>query len=543
MRQGEESIELFHPSSEKGKPAERRGHKADGSCEKGRPGYRSKKTVIEEGVMKLRFLVILFSVMLAAGLGGTAFAYHSGGVADCDGCHAMHGMGGAGSPEAPMNGMPTYKGNYLLQGSDASSTCLNCHCSSTAGSYHVATFVTNFNAGAPLQRNPGGDFSWLLVNYSYASHSGGTINENGQDHGHNIVSIDYGFTADTTYTTAPGGTMSSSALACNSCHDPHSPYRRTGSSGSWVVGTAFTTPGASGTTVAAANPVPIMGSGSSTGAAVTPGYAVGVYRLLAGPGYTNSVMPTSITFQGVPVAVAPSTYNQVVSTSGSGYTENTYQVRVAYGDGRGSGTAETSWSLWCASCHPNFGPTGGSQVHPTDQVLGSGPIGGFGSEASNYNAYVSSGNFGANWTNTAGGSQGPFTSLVPFASGGANGYDYANLATLASNTPAGGSAKLAGPIAGTDTVTCLSCHRAHASGFPHMLRWNNDVEFDTIAAGTAATGVVAGTPIWPGTDNGGGSYALGRSSAQMQAAYYDRAATVFGAYQRVIGCNKCHAKD
>ena len=31
-------------------------------------------------------------------------------------------------------------------------------------------------------------------------------------------------------------------------------------------------------------------------------------------------------------------------------------------------------------------------------------------------------------------------------------------------------------------------------------------------------------------------------SAQVQAAYYDRPVTVFGANQRSL-CNKCHAQD
>jgi hypothetical protein len=34
----------------------------------------------------------------------------------------------------------------------------------------------------------------------------------------------------------------------------------------------------------------------------------------------------------------------------------------------------------------------------------------------------------------------------------------------------------------------------------------------------------------------------GRLEGDAQAAYYDRPATVFATYQRVL-CNKCHAKD
>jgi hypothetical protein len=49
---------------------------------------------------------------------------------------------------------------------------------------------------------------------------------------------------------------------------------------------------------------------------------------------------------------------------------------------------------------------------------------------------------------------------------------------------------------------------------------------------------------WPGTDTTPTvlQFARGRLGAETQAAYYDRPATVFASYQRVL-CNKCHAKD
>jgi hypothetical protein len=77
---------------------------------------------------------------------------------------------------------------------------------------------------------------------------------------------------------------------------------------------------------------------------------------------------------------------------------------------------------------------------------------------------------------------------------------------------------------------CLSCHRAHASGWPEALRWNMEGEF-MIYQG-----------LYPGTDNAANSYARGRLALETQAAYYDRPVTAFATYQRVL-CNKCHAKD
>ena len=68
---------------------------------------------------------------------------------------------------------------------------------------------------------------------------------------------------------------------------------------------------------------------------------------------------------------------------------------------------------------------------------------------------------------------------------------------------------------------CLSCHRAHASGFAGMTRWNVDDTFIT---------------------NGSAFVDTQGRGALLQAAYYGRAAGNFGAFQRSL-CNKCHGKD
>jgi predicted CXXCH cytochrome family protein len=131
--------------------------------------------------------------------------------------------------------------------------------------------------------------------------------------------------------------------------------------------------------------------------------------------------------------------------------------------------------------------------------------------------------------------QGPFLSLVPFAT---NSGDYTVLGGLAANN----GSQLGGPQA-SDQVMCLSCHRAHASGFPEAIRWQMEGEFITYV-----NGFPSGPAIWPGTDNGcasGGScaqFSRGRTGVEQAAGYYDRPVTVFGPYQRVL-CNKCHARD
>ncbi|MDH4231045.1 MAG: cytochrome C [Nitrospirota bacterium] len=418
-------------------------------------------------MIMLKIIVSAVIISLSAfGFCGTSQAFHSGGVAECGGCHSMH--------------TPAPGGSFLLVGTDQSSTCLSCH--EHAGdtgpsSYHISTAEADMPSGvAPLQRTPGGDFGWLKKTYSFTVR-GTTTTEDGATHGHNIIAVDKGYAVDPVNATAPGGTFPSAQLACNSCHDPHGQYRRLS------------------TSVIAKAGAPIIGSGSyDTSTAPAAGQAVGVYRLLAGNGYTKA----SATFSGVPVAVAPASYNR---------TEAVTQTRVAYGTSIAGG--HTTWGNWCSTCHPRMHSTG-NYVHPVDKSFNS-------LLAQTYNQYKSSGDMTGS-TATA------YLSLVPFAE---NISSYATLATHAKSDDSyltGASSQV--------KVNCISCHRAHASGWEYGLRWNMEGEFMTYAG------------LWPGTDTTPAvpQFHRGRTGAETQSAYYDRPASKFAVYQRVL-CNKCHAKD
>lgn len=415
-------------------------------------------------------LGILVGAVIVLLAGSTGQAFHSGGVAECGGCHSMH------SPRAG--------GTFLLVGTDTSSTCLTCHMhagDTAPNGYHIATADADMPAGvAPLQRTPGGDFGWLRKTYSLTVRGTTTVEE-GATHGHNVVAVDTSFTADPHNTAAPGGTFISANLRCSSCHDPHGQLRRR-SDGTFAHGAAL---GAAGD--------PIIASGSYNNSP-TPaaGQAIGTYRLLRGLNDTNQ----GVTFQGIAIAVAPSTYNR---------TEATTQTRVAYG----SGGVVNTWGNWCSTCHPNM-HSSGHYVHPVDQNLGT-------TVANIYNAYIKSGDLTGTATTS-------YTSLVPFAE---NTDDLATLRAHAQNN----DSYLNGPT-GTDKVVCLSCHRAHASGFPEALRWNMEGEF------------MVYNSLYPGTDTTPTvpQFARGRLGAEIQAGYYDRPVTKFASYQRVF-CNKCHAKD
>jgi hypothetical protein len=413
--------------------------------------------------------IVLVGAGVALGLAGAAYAFHSGGVAECTGCHSIH---------SPKPG-----GSFLLIGGDQSSTCLSCHQhagDTDPSSYHISTADADQPTGVPpKQRTPGGDFGWLRKDYSFVVR-GNTINELGQTHGHNIIAADAGYTVDTDNTTAPGGTFPSSQLGCQSCHDPHSANRRL-SDGTYV------------RNVASAGQVyaPIIGSGSYNNSALpAAGEAVGVYRLLRGLGDNSQ----GVTFTGVAIAVVPSSYNR---------TEASTQTRTAYG-----ASGEDTWGNWCATCHPGM-HSSGNYVHPVDKNLNS-------TVANNYNAYVKSGDLTGTSANS-------FTSLVPFME---NTGDIATLASHAKND----DTYLNGPST-SDQVACLSCHRAHATGWPEMLRWNMEGEF------------MVYNGLYPGIDNSApAQFARGRTSEETKAAYYDRPVTQFASYQRVL-CNKCHAKD
>jgi predicted CXXCH cytochrome family protein len=408
-------------------------------------------------------LILVAAVAAIIGLSTSSYAFHSGGVAECTGCHSMH----AG---ATAN---------LTIGVDPSSTCLDCHGESGQSSYHVATPSAEMPAGTPPNNEgPGGDFGWLNKTY-YPSVRNNVVTNFGQTHGHNITALGYdsGYLGpDPDNPTAPGGSYSTAQLSCVSCHDMHGKGRWT------TAGTYSKTSGAIYTSGSYGS-VPTV---FSTGEALS----TGVYRLLRAAESLGGV-----TFPGTPpVAVVNSSYNR---------SEYFTQTRTAYGSGMGD---------YCGTCHPDMHSTAGILRHPTGQVMA-------GSIQANYNSYVKTGNMTGSPTTS-------YLSLVPFEEGQA--YSTAAIGVLKSHAQTNDS-NLNGPGSGTvpatATIMCLSCHRAHASAWPEMLKWNPE----------ATTITVAGA--YP-TGNSG----LGYSATEASKAMYDYNVTKFSAYQRQL-CNKCHAKD
>lgn len=442
----------------------------------------------------MKFLKLAVAAAFAFGF-GNAYAFHSGGVAECDGCHTMHNSEGGVAMTAIR---PQFQaGPYLLQGNTQSEACLNCH--QHAGdtgpsSYHISTADVDMQllnngtvAAVPRQMTPGGDFGWIRADVPFAVRGTPTTNF-GEERGHNIVAPFYGYNAQVAPSAAPGGTYLAANLQCSSCHDPHGKTRILD------VTNAYTTQATTGG--------PIMRSGSYPAAVPPAGYTVGVYRLLGGAGYAPKSYNAGAFSAPSPVALAPSTYNK---------TELTSETVATYGMGM---------SEFCANCHPSMlmnGYTSGMAGlrHPAGNGA---PL--TAAVAANYVAYVKSGVLTGVAPN--------YTSLVPFETG------VANLTTLGTTT--GNFAPGNGPAAATTSnVVCLSCHRAHASGFKSMIRFGHENEFMTIA--DAAGVPMYDTSTTEGKINRGFSTQLGQ-----ETQYYGRPAGRFAGYQRLL-CNKCHAKD
>jgi hypothetical protein len=199
--------------------------------------------------------------------------------------------------------------------------------------------------------------------------------------------------------------MNASLLGCNSCHDNHGKLRRINT----TLGTVTTT-GA-----------PIIGSGSyKSSPDPAAGQAVGVYRLLRGPGSTAG--SGGKTFAVVFNAVAPDTYNREETTAAP--------TRVAYGYGI---------SEWCATCHPDMHTAASPKMtHPVSQGLSA-------AEVATYNSYLGSGlTTGVTAANS-------YDSIVPFQTDNEKLHHAWAWQTA--------TARIARPGGTIDRVMCLSCHR------------------------------------------------------------------------------------
>jgi predicted CXXCH cytochrome family protein len=422
------------------------------------------------------FLMIFSSTSFAViFLDNSAFAFHEGGVGACEACHSMHGSVETGTGVNP----------YLLKGQSPSSLCLNCHehagDNGPTGSHISTPGAEIVDVLPPKQLSPGGDFGWLKKTYMWLPAQGQVMQFSpGERHGHNIVAPDYGYGPDHTYLEAPNGVYPSLDFSCVSCHDPHGQYRR----------------GQDGSVAVSGNPISTSGS-YDTSPDPDSMFSVGAYRLLGGKGYTRKSLFSSYAFvNDPPAAVSPNIYNR---------SEALTQTRVAYGSGM---------SEWCQNCHTTMHTISsiGSPTTPTTHPVGNGALLGF-AISTIYNTYIKTGDL-SGLVSTA------YLSLVPFEEGTK---DYLTLKTHARSD----NTYLSGPDSTRSQVMCLTCHRAHASGWDGATRWNSKSSFVVNAGLYSQEGQVYQL------------YGQGRSEMEAVKAYYDIPSSRFAVNQGSL-CNKCH---
>jgi len=152
---------------------------------------------------RTRRLLLAALLATAIALPGAASAFHDQGVANCNGCHAMHdGPGG------------NVVAGGLLNAPSASDVCLACH-----GAGPRAVF-----GGSPLAPPPelgAGNFIFLLEDQINDDPRNDAPAIGGHHAGHSIVAPGVGLAADPDHAVAPGGAFPSAELGCTSCHDPH----------------------------------------------------------------------------------------------------------------------------------------------------------------------------------------------------------------------------------------------------------------------------------------------------------------------------------
>jgi hypothetical protein len=115
-----------------------------------------------------------------------------------------------------------------------------------------------------------------------------------------------------------------------------------------------------------------------------------------------------------------------------------------------------------------------------------------------------------------------YLSLVPFEEGTS---DYTVLKAHAKSD----DSYLDGPD-GASNVMCLTCHRAHASGWDGGMRWN------------AETAFIVSNGYYSQEGNAYQPYGQGRTETEALRAYYNKPAAKFALNQDTL-CNKCHIGD
>ncbi len=279
------------------------------------------------------------------------FAFHTGGVGNCNGCHAVH------------DPSPTSTGMSLLRYDNPTDLCLSCH--STG---HGSTWASD-----PLLPGPqygGGSFSSLRAqNLNDATGGSDPVNWiPGSKAGHSIISTANGTVADPDYPAPTAGvSYPANNLHCTSCHDPHNK----GGHFRMLYGNDFPRAVVNGQTFTYTFPAPQAVGVDADGSAESRGnhtaYISGMSQWCGNchPAYltnhagTASSHPIDVTLDATMV----DTYNKYEGTgfmTGDGTDAYIPEVPVEFPDATTSfrGPIPATARVTCVSCHRAHGSSG-----------------------------------------------------------------------------------------------------------------------------------------------------------------------------------------
>ena len=108
-------------------------------------------------------ITVITVVIVTSGVAAPAFAFHSGGVAACSGCHTMHAsQDGGPAPGWTPGGNPD-----LLKYGSATDTCLRCHAARgqlAGGSGYGPGDGTGYDGDEPVDDSGYGPGTGICIN-------------------------------------------------------------------------------------------------------------------------------------------------------------------------------------------------------------------------------------------------------------------------------------------------------------------------------------------------------------------------------------------
>lgn len=362
--------------------------------------------------------------------------YHTYDGLQCDDCHTIHNsengaqvIGGAGAPYASLLSQPT-----------ATDICLQCHMWPASQAFDAPPVMT-FGFSGPVDPNviakamPAGDFYWSILDPAKGHNPGKTLGVQSAL-----------MQSDPVLNQSPGGSFTTENWDCVTCHDPHNrfgadvaPWRQLRRKVNDVVHTGDDTVvagvetygGNQGATAAGFEPIKSNSRGD-----------------IQGTDYLN-VRQDGNPLEGADLFRVESNTNKNVYRGGFSSFCGT-----CHGDFHGgNGEAEN-----VANPNTNADGDGRWMRHPTNIVMADKSTNGLPSRK------YGTGSYTAQVTNSQGTSPNP------------NGYDWRYPLVQADTdfTLRTGSTGVTISDATLDgsRLSCLTCHKAHASNYVNMTRWD-----------------------------------------------------------------------